>query len=236
MSSTQPTPDPRREFTEWLHDELIKQYAQETEAWARDRMARVMARLNAVRTDAEPKEGVILWLRGFTAFTFVGQYVYISRRLYERLPSDECVAFVMAHEVAHHDCGHLALYRGWAQWLPRSEATSYIAMLAAVLEHKTYGPEHENQADLYAMHLCLDAGYDGERCLQAFDIMENESLDVGDIDGVFGPENLLDPTDPEMNSFAYHMQRWLWTRRRGYVPLRERRDRVSAFLQSRKRG
>ena len=84
------------------------------------------------------------------------------------------------------------------------------------------------------MQLCIDAGYDAQRCLQTFDILENETLDAGDINGVFEPENLLDPTDPKMNSVAYQVQRWLWTRRRGYVALRERRQRVAAFLKSRK--
>lgn len=189
-----------------------------------------MARLNTQRRDREPKEAVILWLPRVTAFTFVGRYVYISRRLYERLPSDETVAFVLAHEVAHHDCGHLALYQGWTSWLPRSAATSYLAVLTALLEHNIYSPEKEADADLYAMQLCLDAGYHGERCLQFFDILENESLDAGDIDGVFGPENLLDPTDPGRGGFAHQVQRWLWTRARGYLPLRERRERVAAYL------
>jgi predicted Zn-dependent protease len=223
--------DPRLEFTEWLHAELVRLYARETEAWATERAARVMARLNEARSDCEPKEAVILWLRGFSAFTFVGRYVYIARRLYERLPSDECVAFVLAHEVGHHDCGHLALYRGWGSWIPRSNATSYIAGLTSVLEHMTYGPEKEAQADLYAMQLCLDAGYDGDRCLQTLTILENEALDAGDIDGVFGPENLLDPTDPEQGTVAYRFQHWLWTRQRGYLPLRERRERAAEYLE-----
>src|SRR5437763_13766509 len=154
-----------QEFAEWLHAELVKQYAQETEPWAIERIARVMARLNAVREDAEPKEGVILWIQGFTAFTFAGRYIYISRHLYERLPSDEAAAFVLAHEVAHHDCGHLDVYRAWSNWIPRSEATTYIAALTALIEYKAYGPEKETEADLYAMQLCLDAGYDGMKCL-----------------------------------------------------------------------
>ncbi len=227
--------DPRAEFSEWLHAELVHEYANEIESWAIERAKRVMDRLNAVRLDREPKEAVILWLQGFTAFTFVGRYIYIVRRLYERLPSDESVALIFAHEIAHHDCGHLSLFGSWTSWLPRSTATSYVAALTAVLEHKAYGPEREAQADLYAMQLCLDAGYDGARCLQLFDIMENESLDVGDVDGVFGPENLLDPTDPDQGGIGQQVQRWIWTKHRGYLPLRERRERAAAYLARQKR-
>jgi Zn-dependent protease with chaperone function len=103
--------DPRIELAEWLHGERVREYAGETEAWATERVARVMARLNAERLDAEPKEAVILLLPRSRAFTTTGRYVYISRRLLERLPSDDEAAFVLAHEIAHHDCGHLALYR-----------------------------------------------------------------------------------------------------------------------------
>ena len=223
--------DPRVEFSDWLHNELVSEYATETEAWATERIARVMARLNAERMDVEPIEAVILWLPRSNAFTFAGRYIYISRRLLERLPSDESVAYVLAHEIAHHDCGHLDLYKGWSSWLPKSKATSYLAVLAALMEHNLYSPEKEAQADLYAMQLCLDAGYDGDRCAQLFAILENETLDLGDYDGVFGPEHLLDPTEPGYGDARHQFQRWLWTRTRGYLPLRERRERVIAYLR-----
>lgn len=225
--------DPRIELAEWLHGELVREYAGETEAWATERVARVMARLNAERMDAEPKEGIILLLPRSRAFTTIGRYVYISRRLLERLPSDDEAAFVLAHEIAHHDCGHLALYQGWSSWIPRSKVTSYLATHLALMEHGLYGPEKEAQADLYAIQLCLDAGYDGDRCAHLFEILENESLDEGDYDGVFGPENLLDPTDPNEGSTAYQVQRWLWTRARRYLPLRERKERALAWYRSR---
>jgi len=76
-----------------------------------------------------------------------------------------------------------------------------------------------------------DAGYDGDRCAQLFAILENETLDLGDYDGVFGPEHLLDPTEPGYGDARHQFQRWLWTRTRGYLPLRERRERVIAYLR-----
>ena len=57
--------------------------------------------------------------------------------------------------------------------------------------------------------------------------------DGGDIDGVFGPESLLDPTDPNEGGTMYALQRWLWTRRRRYLPLRERRQRAWEWLRRR---
>ena len=99
--------DPNSEFGDWLHEELVSEYAGEIEAWAIERVRRVMARLNAERPDGAPLVAEILWVPACNAFTTVGSYVYISRRLLERLPSDDATAFVLAHEIAHHDCGHL---------------------------------------------------------------------------------------------------------------------------------
>ena len=197
------------ELGEWLHDELLARSEPETEAWATERVARVMARFNAV---------------------------YITRRLLERLPSDECAAFMLGHEVAHHDLGHLSRFSGIAEWLPRNVAGAVGAGLLQLLAHRVHGPEREAEADRYAVALCLDAGYSGERCLQAFQILENETLDRGGYDAVFGPEPLLDPTDPEQGSASYELQRWLWTRAHRYLPLRERRDLAWEYLRTRQGG
>jgi Zn-dependent protease with chaperone function len=229
--------DPRRDFGDWLHEELVWTFAGETEAWARERVARVMARLNAARPDGEALVAEILWVPDCNAFTMSGKYLYISRRLLERLPSDDAVAFVLGHETGHHDCGHLKLFSGWADWIPRARSAGYIAALIRVLEHRAYGPAREAEADLYGLALALDAGYDGDLALRALMILENDNLDHGDYDGVFGPENLLDPTDPKSGSPAYQLQRWIWTHTRGYLPLRERQERARAWLaERRKRG
>lgn len=207
-----------------LHAELIAEFATETEAWVGERLDRVMARLNAARPDGVPLTAHCLAIRECTAFTTPAPHIYIGRRLLERLPSDEATAFVLGHETAHHDLRHLDLFRGWLDLLPKGTGGTLAAAAFRNLSHRMYGPTRESQADQYSVALCLDAGYDGERCLHAFDILENESLNRGDIDGVFGPENLLDPTDPKQGSTAYEIQRWLWTRARRYLPLRERRD------------
>lgn len=190
-----------------LHAELLAEFATETEAWVGQRLAAVMAWLNAVRTDGIPLSAHCLAIRECTAFTTPGPHIYIGRQLLERLPSDACVAFVLSHEVAHHDLRHLDLFRGWSDLPPRGAVGSLTTVVFRNLSHRMYGPTRESQADQYAVELCLDAGYDGERCLHAFDILEIVSLSRGDIDGVFGPENLLDPTDLKQDSTAYALQR-----------------------------
>jgi len=214
--------DPRSDFADWLHRKLVRECANEIAAWARERIERVQQRLNDARGGKPPLETTILWIAPPLAFTLAGKHVYISRTLFERLPSDDATAFVLAHEAAHHDLGHLDLYSAWANWLPRCDATGYLAALLGVMEHHRYGPEREAAADDYAVDLVLKAGFNGQLAVQALAILENVALDRGDVSGVFGPENLLDPTDPARNSAAYHVQRWVWTHMHGYLPLHER--------------
>jgi hypothetical protein len=214
--------DPRLEFSEWIHAELVRECARETEAWALERIDRVQRRLNERRKGKPALETTLLWISPPLAFTLAGHHVYLSRSLFERLPTDDATAFVLAHEAAHHDLGHLDLYGKWASWLPRSETTSYIAALLAVFEHHTYGPDREQAADDFAIDLLVGAGYNADLGIQALAILENLALDRGAINDVFGPDNLLDPTDPKHESTAYRVQRWLWTHMHGYLPLHER--------------
>jgi Zn-dependent protease with chaperone function len=214
--------DPRAAFSDWLHDELVRECENETESWARERIERVQTRLNDTRAGKQPLDTTILWIAAPLAFTLAGTHVYISRSLLERLPSDDAVAFILAHEAAHHDLGHLDLYGAWARWLPESTSTGYMAVLLGVLEHHRYGPERESAADDYAIDLLMKAGFNGQHAVQALAILEQLALDHGDLNGVYGPENLLDPTDPRQDSPAYHVQRWVWTHLHGYLPLHER--------------
>jgi hypothetical protein len=228
------TTNATEEFYAELHSELLAEYGADTEEpWVAQRLDRVMARLNAVRQDGIPLVAHCLRIPAFTAFTVPGRNVYVARQLLERLPTDECAAFVLGHEAAHHDLGHLEIFHSWLDVLPRGTLGLVVGSLVWKVSHRLYGPERESQADQYAVELCLDAGFDGALCLQAFDILEQESLHRGDIDGVFGPENLLDPTDPGQGSLAYQAQRWLWSRARRYLPLRERREITWAFYRRR---
>src|SRR6476646_8937674 len=66
----------------------------------------VAARINAVRT-GPPKDAVVLWTTGFAAVTRKGPWIYVSHVFAQRL-SDDALAFVLGHEMAHHELGHLS--------------------------------------------------------------------------------------------------------------------------------
>ncbi|HEV8410837.1 MAG TPA: M48 family metalloprotease [Gemmatimonadaceae bacterium] len=203
----------------------------ERAAWALDRVRRVQERLNQIRPEKVQLETTILEIAPPLAFTTVGRHVYLSRHLLERLPTDDAVAFVLAHEAGHHDLGHLDLFAGWSRVLPRTNSSAWVAILANYLEHHAYGPSREDAADAYAVSVCMRAGYNGGLSVQALTILETLALDAGDINGVYGPENLLDPTDPKRDSAAYLIQRWVWTHLHGYNPLHERVAKVRKLVR-----
>ena len=212
---------PEEEIGEEVRVRLVEAFGLETEAWAIERVGRVMERLNAVRL-ACPEPGAsphaltaeILWLQEMSAFTLPGRNVYLSRRLLERASGDEAIAFILAHEAAHQDLGHTRLLTPALTRLGKTVGTALGAMLRYA-ERLVYSPEQERAADAYALDLCLAAGYAPAPCLELFALLESESLDSGDIDGVFGPDT---PSK-------------LWEKLRGYPSIRQRKGELAARLR-----
>jgi predicted Zn-dependent protease len=230
---------PHEPLDEWLRRELLSEYPAEgdTTRWPAAEVARVMARLESTRRDGPQLTANVLWIREITAFTLPGRYVYISRRLLERCASDDPVAFALAHEIAHHELGHLhgvdAAAATVSRGLPGVRAGRVaLVMTALLIERRVHGPEKEAQADARALEMCVAAGYSGERCIHVFDIFEADALDRGDLDGVFGLEDALDPTVREHHAWLLDARIWAWERLRGYLPIRERKARLRALLSS----
>ena len=223
---------------EWLHAELTERYGVETEAWARERVARASAALEAVRADCavrgvcpHPLRAEILWVGAMTAFTGPGRYVYVTRELLQRADADDPIAFVLAHESAHHDLGHVQLLRGRLASLRRVPGRLLLGAALRIVERQVWGPEHERAADAYALDLCVAADFDPVRCLQIFDILEAHLLDHGDIDGVFGPDRPAAEPSGRVGRWLEDARTWGWQRVRGYPPLRERKADLLAQLE-----
>src|SRR5438874_44601 len=137
--------------TDTLRDEIMRELVVETEGWAFERAARVDARLQRTVPPELRLETLIVWLDEHTAFTSIGRTIYVSRRLFERLPDDDAAAFVIAHELAHHDLGHIPPIT--ARWLPLRIAIDLLTRLV-------HRPDRELDADRRAIELCVRAGYD----------------------------------------------------------------------------
>ena len=158
-----------------------------------------------------------------------GRYIYVSRRLLEICRTDEAVAFLIAHEVAHHRLGHLDTFPEWLADIPGSQIPILMQALYRSIEARLYGPEAEVKADLLAIDLCVKGGYPPNECLEMFDVLEKVALDMRDVDIVFGPDeadNELDEDAP----FSTKLRIWIWQRTRGYLPLRDRRNAIVKHL------
>jgi hypothetical protein len=222
--------EPGLSFGTWLHDEIAEECVIETTGWAPERVARVAARLQSVVPEGERLVVVVPWSDLITAFTAPGRYIYFSRRLLERCPDDDSAAFVVAHEIAHHQLGHLRIFPHWLAALARVSHGWIAAAVVQSVERKLYGPEKESETDHRALDLCLAAGFDGKKCIHVFDILEQASLDHGDTEGVFGLDANEDD-DPDADiSWTTRLRSWTWERMRGYPPIQDRRDALLSYL------
>lgn len=196
-----------------IREEIERECVVERDGWAGDRVARVTTRLQRDVPFDERLETLVIWVDDQTAFTAPGRTIYISRRLLERFASDDAAAFVVAHELAHHLLGHIPRPPTTLLRLPIDVAIALIRMRIAT-------PARERDADLLAIELCLEAGYDAARCISALDHLDRIALDYGDVDGALG----ADPSLPG------------WLMRRTHPPTRERIAAVRAHADAWRRG
>jgi predicted Zn-dependent protease len=205
---------------EWLHGAIVEACEVDTTPWVIEIVERVVERLHPTLPSGARPEILVIFVQAMTAFTAPGGYIYVSRRLLERCPADPAVALLIAHEVAHHELGHLDLFTGVARHLPRVGGAAVVATVYQLLANRLYSPENEAAADRRALERCLAAGYDGRQCLRLLEVLEDDALDHGDLDAVFGPAAATDP-DLVHDRFA---RMWVWasTRLRGYQPLHQR--------------
>lgn len=164
-----------------LRKAIEEAFVVERQGWASERVERVTARLQRDVAVEERFETLVVWTDEYNAFTAQGRTIYLSRRLLERLDGDDAAAFIVAHELAHHRLGHIPeVPRSWLG----------VARLTVIwLQQRWITLQaREHDADLLAIEMCMDAGYEVERCLSALEVLMQVLLDYGDVDGVLGPE------------------------------------------------
>lgn len=223
-------------FGEWLHKQIVEDLVVEDAPWAIERIRRVESRLQADRPQADRLTVEIPWQEEATAFTAPGRYIYFARRLYEVCATDEQVAFVVAHEIAHHDLGHVALFQGWTDAIIRLPGAKLFALFFHGLERLVYGPQTECDADRHGLDLCISAGYEPRRCLELFDILEQRALYIGDLDMVYGPDEKSDDELDENARWTTKARIWAWQKKRGYLPIRDRRQMLIKYLEAKGSG
>ena len=214
----------------WLNRQFKETFAQESETWAIERIQRVSENLQAGRPPERRFQVEILWVDQMTAFITPGRFIYITRELLQSLASDDPVALILAHEMAHYDLGHLDLFRGRWETLRLLPGGAILAAGLRLAQNRTFSVEHEEAADIRALKKCLSAGYDGLRCLELFDVLEAHSLDYGDVEGVFGPSDasVTDTTGPL--GWLTQARSWIKRHTHTHPAIRERKEALAARL------
>jgi len=225
--------EPGLAFGTWLYNEIADECVLEKTGWAPERVDRVALRLQGVVPEGERFVVVVPWSEIVTAFTAPGKYIYFSRRLLERCTDDESAAFVVAHEIAHHQLGHLRIFSHRLAALARVSNGWMAAVYVHAIERAVYGPEKESAADHRALDLCLQAGYDGRKCLRVFEILSQHALDLGDTQVTFGLETNDEDDEAAEMPWTSRLRTWVWERMRGYPSLQERREALERYLDFR---
>ncbi len=207
----------------------------ESAPWAIERVDRVLQRLHEARGKGEQFSVVIPWLEKPTAFTVPGRYIFVARPLFQLCDCDEMAAMVIAHEMSHHDLGHIKVFPDWLRNVTNLDMKVLIFALYRIVEMRIYGPEQECDADCNALELCIRAGYDGQKCINLFNKLEKLALDMGDIEAVFGSDEFYNDIS-EDDSWSTKIRLWLQQRKRGYLPIRQRREMLVNHLDRITRG
>jgi predicted Zn-dependent protease len=217
----------KRPVGERIHSTFLRQLGLISHDFSHEKVARTMAALNAARAPLVPMVAEVIWLSPPTAFTLPGPYIYVTRRFIERCRSDDPVAFALAHEIAHHDLGHL---KRAERWIDSTFAYIPAALAVLVVEKMTgwlYSRDNELAADAYALDLCRKAGFDPKRCLQCFDILAWYLLDNHDLDSVYGTDEEIAP-DPDravnpISRICIELRLWRARHRSSHPSIHERR-------------
>lgn len=227
---------PGGSFGDWLYAQIADGVVIEEEGFFPDRVRTAAARLQAYRPASQRFTTVVVWFQEFNAFTAPGKYVYFSRRLLERCLTEDAAAFVIAHEIAHHELGHIGTFQGaFARRAARLNVGVLAILFFRILQKRIYNPELELAADRRAIDMCLKAGYDVEACLHLFEILEIIALDYGDFGAVYGLDVDSEDELSAEASFVTKARIWLYQRERGYLPLQDRRAELAKYIKQRHR-
>ena len=214
---------------EIIHTALSENCLFETEKWALERVEKIMRNFRESCELKKDYKVIIPWLNEFTAFTALGDYIFFARKLFQECSSEAMAAFVIAHEIAHHKLGHMDMFPDKFKDNLSADISIFVAGAYRLVESRLYGPEQECDADRLGIEMCVSAGYDPYECIKIFDKLEKIALDKNDLGAVFGPDESDDELLPDASKMT-KLKIWLYQRKRGYLPIRDRRQMVLHHL------
>ncbi len=187
-----------------------------------DRMKRHSAPFTLTVLDSEKPE-----MFGIGAGIIYVTNSYLATFSRDGIFSEEALAFVLAHEIGHDCRGHCR--SAWKLiWLhdemkSNGHSAAQIAMLGRIANRAIkrtdggtrflYSTQQVQQADLFAMHLCRNAGFDTNRCLDALRFGVSDKLGTGRDETADGPSQSI-------QSQLFRLRQLLWERN-GHVAANE---------------
>lgn len=111
----------------------------------------------------------ILKMEGPNAFSIPGGYIYVTYDLFDYIQSDDELAGILAHEIAHiihnhalkqtRDNTKYTLLTILAVLLTREPDVGVLGKLTTITLLNQYSREYEEEADLTAVNLLIKTGY-----------------------------------------------------------------------------
>ena len=158
---------------------------------------------------------LVLQKAGQNAFTTNGNHTFLTRSLLELCSTVEMAAFVIAHEIAHHELRHIPVVSVLLKGRLRA-----IAFLLQCFGSPVNRARKECEADMLAIDMCVEAGLSGKECLRALQVLEKITLDKRGIGSAMGSDVFY---CAEMSSFQRRWKIAVYLLRFGYYPVRVRR-------------
>lgn len=162
--------------------EVERQYGISKDEALQKRVDRIGSALTAALPEKRyPYQFKVLASSDVNAFAFPGGFIYFYEGILARMPSDDQIAYVLAHELAH------AAHRHWAKTTEKMDKVNVIGMVASLavgdsqgniarlvsgLTNLKYSRADENDADATAIGYVWAAGYDVEGGPKAMAVFE----------------------------------------------------------------
>ena len=115
------------------------------------------------------------------AFATGGEYVYVHTGLLNHAESEDEIAFVVGHEIAHNFAAHpyrqqrtmpwIALSLALADWVFKGQTADEIIGFAAKYLPPAYSRRYEREADILGAYYTHKAGYDYLKAIKLFERM-----------------------------------------------------------------
>lgn len=162
--------------------EVEKQHSLAGDETLQQRVRRVGSALVAAMPERMyPYEFKVLAVADFNAFALPGGFVYVHEGLLAQVRSDDALAFIMAHEIAHashrHWAAHVKKMKGVSAFaniaaiVIGTDVAGLIASLAADLMSLSYSRDHERDADATGIEHLWRAGFNTTGALDAMKII-----------------------------------------------------------------